>query len=861
MKSDRIILLLSCAILLAVSCKPKKNEAVSERRAAFDHTAYRGSVKMVNDLVHTKLELKPDFENKELIGTATIMLKPHFYPVDSLILNAKYMRIVSVEIQGESKDMGGLKSGFSKALPYAYDSLYLRIKLDRTYTSKENYTVRIEYVAQPEKVHFNGSEAITDSKGIYFIGPTKKDPKKPVQVWTQGETDDASSWFPTIDAPNQKSSQELSVTIPKKFKSISNGKYSGSLEFVEKGDTLRTDYWIQDKPHAPYLFALAIGDFAEVKDNFMDIPVNYYVEPEYEQYARLIFGNTPEMIEFFSTILKTPYPWDKYHQVVVRDFVSGAMENTGCVIHFDKLQHNARQHLDNSYEEVISHELFHHWFGDLVTCESWSNLPLNESFATYGEYLWDEHKYGRDEADVELQSFRDAYFDESSYKMEEMVRYDYEHQEDMFDAHSYQKGGLILHMLRKHLGDEAFFASLTLYLNRYKFRTAEMSDLRTCFEEVSGEDLNWFFNQWFFGKGHPVLEVTQKRIGDKVEVKVVQKGDYFRLPLDIDVVSGKDRKRNRMMLEKDSQVFVFDGVDKDAFVQFDAENQLLADVNEVKSIDEWKKQFELSTLAFHRNRAFGKLMEMETDASEKMKYCRNMINQPFHTCRELAYQYFTKTIFTEAQLNVLADEIREKVLKDPSAAVRKESVALFNNIKDEKSLAFLCEDSSYAVAKRAIVSLGIVNKQAAYKFANERRFESEPLMQEIILIAIGKNSSENEQDFFLNLIRTGERKTVLNASKGLSNFLVLNKPSQLEPVLDSLTRMAESKSDEKVRNNALISLKVLRDFYLYEKFYIRFYMNTASKDKKKQYQERLAEAERLYDRLSLKVKELEKSDK
>jgi aminopeptidase N len=208
---------------------------------------------------------------------------------------------------------------------------------------------------------------------------------------------------------------------------------------------------------------VAGGNFAVIKDHWKNMEVNYYVEPKYESTAKLIFGNTPEMINLFSEKLGVDYPWDKYSQIVVRDFVAGAMENTGAVTFAEDMNMDARAVIDNPDEETISHELFHHWFGDLVTAESWPNLPLNESFATYGEYIWADYKYGREEADRAANEDLIKYLRTSKTKKVNMIRFDLTDREDMFDNYSYQKGGRIIHMLRKIVGDEAFFASLKLY--------------------------------------------------------------------------------------------------------------------------------------------------------------------------------------------------------------------------------------------------------------------------------------------------------------------------------------------------------------------------------------------------------------
>ena len=292
----------------------------------------------------------------------------------------------------------------------------------------------------------------------------------------------------------------------------------------------RTDYWKQNLPHAPYLFMMAVGEFAIAKDEWRGKPVHYYVEKKYADVAKEIYPNTVEMLEFFSTKLGYDYPWDKYHQVVVRDYVSGAMENTGAVIFGDFIQGNKRFLIDNAGEDIVAHEMFHHWFGDLVTCESWSNLPLNESFATYGEYLWNEHKYGKDQADLHIDQDLSVYLGQSRINKETLIRFNYDNRMEMFDAHSYQKGGRVLHMLRNYIGDDAFFAGLNLYLKDNEFQTVEIHNLRLAFEEVTGEDLNWFFNQWFLSAGHQIIEVEKNFADGKLAVTIQQTQDGPDVP-------------------------------------------------------------------------------------------------------------------------------------------------------------------------------------------------------------------------------------------------------------------------------------------------------------------------------------------
>jgi aminopeptidase N len=253
---------------------------------------------------------------------------------------------------------------------------------------------------------------------------------------------------------------------------------------------------------------MAVGEFAIIKDNYKGKEVSYYVEKKEAPYAKAVFGSTPEMMKFFSEKLGVEYPWQKYAQIVGRDYVSGAMENTTATLHQESAYQNFRQLVDgNSWEETIAHELFHQWFGDLVTTESWSNITVNESFANYSEYLWIEYKQGRDAADDHRSQNIMGYLQPGN-EVKDLVRFRYADKEEMFDGVSYNKGGSILHMLRNYVGDEAFFKSLNYYLVSNKFKAGEAGQLRLAFEEVTGMDMKWFWNQWYYCSGQPKLKIN-----------------------------------------------------------------------------------------------------------------------------------------------------------------------------------------------------------------------------------------------------------------------------------------------------------------------------------------------------------------
>ena len=464
-------------------------------------------------LNHTDLDISVDFEKHTINGTATLTLQPYYYSQDSLVLDAKKMDIFDVRLTSQNGTSNGPAP---EKLNFRYsDSLHLIIKFKENYTANQKVQISIDYQANPDRKVFQLGEttgtAIKSDKGAYFINTDGKDPVSPMQMWTQGEPQANSCWFPTIDVPNQKHTHRIKVKYPAQLTCISNGsKISSQTEPYPANagapaKPTKTDVWEMNQPHAVYLTMLAIGDWKIVKDRSVkfdkEIPVQYFVEEVYASDAKAVFGNTPEMIEFFSSFTGVPFMWAKYDQIVARDFVSGAMENTTAVIHNERL-HDP----DNDMEDYVAHELFHHWFGDYVTCESWAHLTLNESFANYSEYLWREYKYGKANADAWM--FENLDIDAESSNKNALVNHHFSLIDDQFDDIRYNKGAGILHRLRNHIGTDAFKASMKLYLSTHAYKNANVYDWKKCVETVTGTNMDHFFNTWYFSKGQPDLYVT-----------------------------------------------------------------------------------------------------------------------------------------------------------------------------------------------------------------------------------------------------------------------------------------------------------------------------------------------------------------
>ncbi len=701
-----IITLLLFSSLPSYSQQPKASKTESWEKI------YRATPAKINDLIHTKLEVSFDFPRSWMYGKEWITLKPHFYPTDSLTLDAKSMEIKEVSLVTASAHI---------PLKFTYDSLTLHITLNRTYSRGEKYTIFIDYIAKPNTIKAKGSAAIFGAKGLYFINPLGTDKNKPTQVWTQGETESNSGWVPTIDKPNQKTTNEISMTVPAHFRTLSNGLLVNQTKHT---NGTRTDTWKMDLPHAPYLMMMAAGEYSVIKDRYENKEVSYYVEKEYAPVARKIFGYTPEMIKYFSTITGVDFPWQKYSQIAVRDYVSGAMENTTATVHSESAQQDARELIDgNSWEDIIAHELFHMWFGDYVTTESWSNIAMNESFADFSEVLWEEYKHGKDAGDEHNYNGMQNYFFSNSAR-KNLVRFYYRNREELFDAVSYQKGGRILNMLRNMVGPDAFFKSLNLFLQTYKFKAVEVQELRLAFEEVTGEDLNWFWNQWFYGSGHPALDISygydQSAQTVKVFIKQTQPDKIYRLPVAIDVYQRGDKKRYRVWLENQADTFAFPVNTRPDLVNVDGDKILLCEKTDHKTIDNYIFQYKNAGLYMDRREAIDFAVKEQLSDPKAFQLLKEAINDRYQGLR----------IFAIQRLNLLSDSVKtvfEPVLaglagSDPSPLIRAAAIeALAKYKKPSYRDLFMnsINDSSYSVAGSALLALGNLDSTGAYSRAKE----------------------------------------------------------------------------------------------------------------------------------------------
>ncbi len=743
------IILLS--VIVFTSCSNRK---ANRRNITLDNISvsannnplniYRATTTKEWEIIHTKASLSFNWKEKTAKGVATLTLTPYFYATDSIALDAKTMDIDKIDLVQGGK---AFKSSYHKE-----DKLV--IKFAGNYEHTDTIKLTIAYTAKPYQATQGGSKAINDDKGLYFINTDYAIAGKPAQIWTQGETEANSRWLPTIDKPNQRTTTEISLTVPDSFTTLSNG-YLKKQTKLDNG--MRTDVWAMDKPIQVYAIMFAIGRYSVVKDDeALGKEVSYYVEPTFAPYAKAMFRNTPEMIRFFSDYTGVPYPWNKYSQVVVRDYVSGAMENTSASTFGEFMNQDLRENKDDDHEDVVAHELFHQWFGDYVTAESWSHLTVNESFATYGEQLWRRYKYGKASVDKTINDDLQAYL--SSNSTEVLVRHHYRDKEDMFDRVSYQKGSVILHYLHQLVGDDAFRAAMKAYLTKNALQSAEATNWRLAVEEATGKDWNWFFNQWYYREGHPELEIKYEYNNDAKQLKLTvlqkQKQGSYILPLKTALVYGKEKEVIDWYIDSRTETFTYpykNGIKP--IVVPDAGHWLIGTIADPKTSADWLAVFNASADdIISRKNAIEQIKTKYEDKNNQAILSAALQDKEAYI-RGLAINKIQLISSTQLRTKWKTD-IRYMAENDNDNKVRAAAIKLLGAWKENDALPLMYSaiaDNSYQVAAAGLGSINGMQKDTAYTIA-KRLLATKPRgeLDAVIWEVIGEKGNAEDVNLFEN---------------------------------------------------------------------------------------------------------------
>ncbi len=740
---------------------------------------------------HIFLDLSLDIPKQSLQGTCHITLTPICNGIDRLNLNAVNLDIASIKVDDVEQK-------------FDYDGSEISVKLNTPTQVNQRINMAIAYsVEKPQR-------------GIYFIQPNEHYPHKPTQVWTQGEDEDSRFWFPCFDYPGQLSTSEIRVRIPKSLMAISNGELIGT---ESNGDD-KIYHWSQQQVHPTYLMTLAVGDFAEIRDEWNGKPVTYYVEKGREKEARLSMGKTPRMMEFLSQKYGYGYAYPKYAQVCVDDFIFGGMENTSTTLLTDRCLLDAKAALDNrNTERLVVHELAHQWFGDLLVIKHWSHAWVKEGMATYSEVMWAEQEYGTDEAAYyRLQDARGYLSEDSSRYRRPMVTHVYREAIELYDCHIYEKGACVYHMIRAELGEDLFWQAIQTFVQTHAHQTVETIDLLRAIETATGRNLNFLFDQYVYRGGHPDFKVAYSWDGDSNLAKVTvtqtqaQSGktssSNYLFDLKIPIAFGYTQsgeppqlKTFTVRVHEKEQSFYFPLEEKPQFVSFDHGNHFLKTVALEYAIPELKAQLASDPEPISRiyaAEALGKKGGLEAIKALSTA----LTSEPFWGVRaEIAKQ------LAEIKLDQTFDALTPG-LKDGDARVRRAVVEALATIKTNASYKALkpivkSGDDSYYVEAAACRGVGEIAAVATDKPKEEKVLK---LLKTVLAEKAGWNevvrsgaigglaalkTSEPALNVILEYTQLGVPQPLrLGAIRALGKISVGQTPTNLERILERLRELA-----------------------------------------------------------------------
>ncbi|MBI5624783.1 MAG: HEAT repeat domain-containing protein [Elusimicrobia bacterium] len=566
---------------------------------------------------HVRIALSIDVRGKTAFGSCAATLESLGGGDREVRLDAVGMKVAAVR----------LESGGGSRLRFSHERGVLRAFLPRPVPRGERVTVSVSYSLKDP------------AAGLTFIGPDKDEPGRPLQVWSQGQTDDSRFWFPCRDVPSEKATTEVLATVPEDFTAVSNGELVSSARVP--GRRLRTWHWRMAQPHSLYLVTLAVGRFSELRDEWDGIPVTYYCERGREADARRGFGKTPDMVRFFSERIGVRYPWPKYAQVAMHEF-GGGMENTSAATQTDMALLDRRAALDTDFDGLVAHELAHQWFGDLVTCRSWSHGWLNEGFASYFDPLYQGHALGEDAFHYDMHLEAQAYFDEDSSRYSRpIVTNVYKHSWSLFDRHLYQKAAWVLHGIRYRLGDELWWAAVKHYVERFSHRCVETSDFVAAVEEATGRNIRPMVDRWVYGAGHPEYRAAYRWDQAKKEAvvwitqrqKPSGKSGLFSVALEFRFETDGVLKTFKKTVDERERSFRFKLPEEPTAAWIDPDHWVLKELEFSKPASFWRRQLRIDRNIMGRVEAAGQISRWKTPESV------SLIEAAFHREKFWAGRY------------------------------------------------------------------------------------------------------------------------------------------------------------------------------------------------------------------------------
>jgi len=644
------------------------------------------------DARHYCIKLTFDLDKKYFWGENRITISPLKDSFRQCVLDAEELVVNSVA------------SDQNLPLKFEQTDKHLIVHLSRAYSYGQTVTFTVKYHAKDPK------------RGLFF---DEERPANPTMVSTVSWPEYAHHWFPCYDFPNDKVTADLIVTVKNIYKVLSNGKLVSVKEDKEQGT--RTYHWSQEHPNSTYLFMLAIGPFVVIEDSLGSLPVNYWVYEKDVEDAKWIFKKTPDMIAFFNKLFGYEYPWAKYDQVTSPRQGGGA-ENTSVTVLGQRVIHDRRAEQDFSWERVIAHEIAHQWWGDLITLRTWAHTWLNESFGTYSDYLWTRFDKGEDEGAFDLLRKKNQYLREAHTRYIRPIVFNrYNRAHDNFDSHTYPKGAVVLHMLRFIMGDKPYFRTLQHFLHKHEFQVVDTHDFMTAIKDVTGQNLDWFFDLYIFKPGHPVFDVSFNWDDGrkKLKLKVVQTQDTSReipiytIPVIIGITTAEKKVSEKVWIKQKEEVFEFSVKERPLMVRFDEGNYLLKEWKFDKSLDELLYQLKNDDV-IGRMWAASELEEFKDSPRTVKGLIDSTQNDKFWAVRRDSVEILGKIKRKEDV------ELFKEKCKDKNSKVRTTALRVLGKYKDTKLVSFFRErfkkDDSYLAQSEALSSLGMCGDRSQIPF-------------------------------------------------------------------------------------------------------------------------------------------------
>jgi aminopeptidase N len=647
------------------------------------------------DLQHSKIALRFNLEKKQVTGDVT-----HTLTILRDATSKIWFDSVGLDIHNVTVNKAAAK--------FETTADRLIVSLPGAAKAGEKFDVEIKYDGKP-------------TKGLYFILPDKDYPDQPKEIWTQGESEDTRNYLPTYDEPNDRLTTETILTVPAAWTTVANGKLMG---VSDSGGGMKTWTWKESVPSSTYLITVVAGEFDEVKENWHGLPLTYYAPKGRGDRLQINYGRTPLMMELFTKKFGVEYPWEKYAQVMVDEFVAGGMENSSATTNTStSLVHpKLAAEYPMGQDDLISHELAHQWFGDLVTCKDWGDIWLNEGFATFAEMMWQEAHYGKDQADYERWKGARGWFGESNLFKKSIVRHDFANDSDEFDGNSYEKGGWVLYMLRHELGDEAFYAGLKHYLEANRGKNVVTGDFAKAIEEATHRNIDEFLGQWIYGAGAPKFDLKYSYDEGKhqvaLAVKQIQKREgrvgLFRVPVEVEITTASGPKLYNIAISQEEKVYTFPADHAPLMVLFDKGGQLLEASDFHKEKKEWMYQLKSASEVTDRADAAVSLGRLGGDEEAAAALGIAVRSDKAQGVRQVAAEALGELGGAASQ-----KELLEALKTQDNPWVRQAEVAALANFKGnapviEKLDEIAREDSSYRARAAALDALGGAKAASAF---------------------------------------------------------------------------------------------------------------------------------------------------